>query len=172
MDLAIRFILSLLGVAFLGFLVILALHRDSSIETDIWIDSSPQVVWKVLTTTADYPSWNPEISRLDGQLRNGNVIEFVEGSGPDAMVFHPKILAVRPNHELRWKGYVGFPGIFDGEHRFLLEAVGNQTHFIQGEKFTGIFSGRLTQDILTNTADSMRAMNAALKKRVELLDKP
>jgi len=52
-------------------------------------------VWTVLTATDDYPLWNPEISRLRGQLRESNVIEFVEGTGPDPMVFHPKILVVQ-----------------------------------------------------------------------------
>ncbi len=139
------------------------------IETDTLIDSPPQTVWHILTATANYPAWNPEISRLDGQLREGNVIEFAAGTGPDAMVFHPTILAVRPDRELRWKGSVGFPGIFDGEHYFVLEAVGNQTHFIQGETFTGILAGRLTQGVLKDTIDNMRSMNAALKKRAERL---
>jgi hypothetical protein len=160
------------GVVLPGFLAILALHHNGSIETDTLIDSPPQMVWTVLTATDDYPLWNPEISRLHGQLREGNVIEFVEVTGPDAMVFHPKILAVRPDRELRWKGYVWFPGIFDGEHHFILEAVGNKTHFIQREKFTGILVGSLTQGVLKGTVDSMQAMNDALKKRAELLSGP
>lgn len=171
MDLAKRLALSLVGVAFLGFFSLLALHHDGSIETDVLIDCPPQTVWKVLTATSAYSLWNPEISRLDGELREGNVIEFVEGAGPGAMVFRPKLLAVQPNRELRWKGYVGLPGIFDGEHRFILEAVGNKTRFIQGETFTGILAGKLTDDVLQRTINSMKMMNTALKKRAELLAK-
>lgn len=152
----------------MGLMAILALHHNGSIETEILIDSSPQKVWAVLTATDDYPLWNPEISRLSGQLREGNVIEFVEGNGPDAMVFHPKILTVQAGRELRWKGYVGIPGIFDGEHRFILEAVGNRTRFVQSETFTGILAGGLTQSVLRDTVLSMHAMNDALKRRVEL----
>jgi hypothetical protein len=155
------------GAAFVGFLAILALHHNGSIETDTLIDSSPQTVWTVLTATDDYPLWNPEISRLRGQLREGNVIEFVEGTGPDAMVFHPRILAVQAVRELRWKGYVWFPGLFDGEHRFILETAGNKTRFIQAETFTGILAGTLTQSVLRDTVTTMRAMNDALKKRAE-----
>jgi hypothetical protein len=168
LNLAKRLMLGFSGVVFLGFVVMLALHRNGSIETETLIDSSPQTVWTILTATDDYRLWNPEISRVHGQLRKGNVIEFVEGSGPDAMVFHPKILAVQPDRELRWKGYVWFPGIFDGEHRFILEAVGNKTRFIQGETFTGILVGSLTQSVLKGTVDSMHAMNDALKQRAEL----
>ena len=63
------------------------------------------------------------------------------------------------------------PGIFDGEHSFVLENRGQQTHFVQSEKFTGLFAGRLTQDILRETAGRMRAMNVALKTRAEALPK-
>ena len=168
LNLAKRVMYGFAGVVFLGFLAILALQHNGSIETETLIDSSPQTVWTVLTATDDYPLWNPEISRLRGQLREGNVIEFVEGTGPDAMVFHPKILVVQAVRELRWKGYVWLPGIFDGEHRFILEAVGNKTRFIQGETFTGILAGTLTQSVLRDTIDSMHAMNDALKKRAEL----
>jgi hypothetical protein len=108
LNLAKRVMYGFAGVVFLSFLAILALHHDGSIETGTLIDSSPQAVWAVLTATDDYPLWNPEISRLRGQLREGNVIEFVEGTGPDAMVFHPKILAVQALRELRWKGCFTF----------------------------------------------------------------
>lgn len=41
------------------------------------------------------------ISRMTGELREGNVIEFTEGSGSDGMTFHPTILRVHPAQELR-----------------------------------------------------------------------
>jgi hypothetical protein len=151
---------------------LLALHHDGSIETDVWIDSPPQTVWKILAATADYPRWNPEITRLDGALVEGHVIEFTEGSGQDAMVFHPTVLTVNAGHELKWTGSLGVPGLFDGEHRFQLEAEGTRTHFIQSEQFSGILVGKLSEDALTATAASMQAMNAALKARAEALNTP
>lgn len=111
------------------------------------------------------------ITRLEGELLEGNVIEFTLGSGSSSMVFRPTILAVRANQELRWKGHVLIPGLVDGEHRFYLEAKGNQTHLIQSEMFTGILVGKLTDGILKDTAQRMNAMNLALKSRVELLPK-
>ena len=158
---------SLATVVLVALLAVLSLHQDGELRTDIWINRPPHAVWKVLTTTADYPAWNPEITRMDGQLSAGKVIELTSGSGTEALTFHPLILAVHTDQDIRWKGHVWLPGIFDAEHSFVLEGHGNQTHFIQSEKFTGLFVGRLTQDILQQTAIRMQAMNRALKIRTE-----
>jgi hypothetical protein len=61
-----QLIATLAGLLAAVFLVILACHTDRGISTDIWIDSPPQEVWQVLTTTRDYPSWNPMIARVNG----------------------------------------------------------------------------------------------------------
>jgi hypothetical protein len=159
-----------IGLAILAgglLLALLAMHKDGSIRTEIWIHRSPQQVWQVLTATAEYPTWNPMISRLTGELREGNVIEFREGTGSDGMTFHPTVLRVRSPQELRWKGSVLLPGIFDGEHRFLLESEGNGTRLIQSEEFTGLLAGRLMQGVLRDTTDQMNTMNRALKERCE-----
>ena len=111
------------------------------------------------------------ISRLVGQLREGNVIEFTEGAGSDSMTFHPTILRVRAAQELRWKGNVLMPGIFDGEHRFLLEKQGDKTHLIQSEEFTGLLAGKLTQSVLRETCEQMKTMNIGLKQRSESLSR-
>jgi hypothetical protein len=159
-----QLIATLAGLLAAVFLIILACHSDRDISTDIWIDSPPQMVWQVLTVTRDYPLWNPMIARVNGELREGNVIEIDTG-----MVFRPRILAFRVDQELRWKGHVWIPGIFDGEHRFVLEAHGNQTRLIQSEEFTGILVGRITREIIDDTIVAMKGMNSALKARAESL---
>jgi hypothetical protein len=126
------------------------------------IKRTPGAVWQVLTATGDYPAWNPMIDKIVGDLREGNVVEVDEG-----MVFHPTILAVRPNQELRWKGYVWTPGVFDGDHRFVLEAQGEYTHLIQTETFSGVFAGQLTRGVIDQTVSAMQEMNRALKVRAE-----
>jgi hypothetical protein len=155
------------GFVVVVFLALLALHSDSSIQADIWIERPPEDVWKVLAATSEYGSWNPMISRMSGELREGNIIEFVEGSATDGMVFHPTILVAKPGKELTWMGHVWFPGIFDGEHSFTLDGTGSRTHFIQRERFSGWLVGRLTKGILVETEHQMAEMNFELKKRVE-----
>jgi hypothetical protein len=155
------------GLLAIGFLVLLALHRDDSIQSDIWIDRPPEDVWKVLAATSEYSSWNPMISSLRGEFREGNTIEFVEGPASDGMVFHPTILVAKPGKELTWIGHVGFARVFDGKHSFILEGKGSMTHFTQREHFSGLLVGRLTRGILAATERQMAEMNFELKKRVE-----
>ena len=37
------------------------------------------------------------------------------------MTFKPVLLTVKPARELRWRGSLVLPGVFDGEHSFLLD---------------------------------------------------
>jgi len=157
-----RALLGVFAVAVAVAAVLFACHGDRSISTSVLIHGSPTAVWHVLTTTSEYREWNPMIHRISGELREGNVVEVDEG-----MLFHPRILAFRADSELRWRGHVWIPGLFDGEHRFVLEAHGDDTQLIQSELFTGILAGRITQGVIDQTVHAMREMNLALKTRVE-----
>lgn len=80
------------------------------------------------------------------------------------MVFHPTVVAVRPERELRWVGHVWVPGLFDVEHRFLLAPEGAGTRFTQMEQFHGLALWFYDPEQLRPTFD---AMNRALKAQAE-----
>jgi hypothetical protein len=83
------------------------------------------------------------------------------------MRFKPAVLAVRPERELRWLGHLLVPGVFDGEHYFLLEPIGSErTRLTQGEKFSGLLV-RPLGGMLSATEAGFKAMNAALKEQAE-----
>lgn len=88
-------------------------------------------------------------------------------TGSRTMTLHPTVLVVQPEKELRWLGSLIISGIFDGEHSFIIEPLGeNRVRLVQSETFNGLlipFSGSL----LDETESSFRAMNQALKKRAE-----
>jgi hypothetical protein len=85
------------------------------------------------------------------------------------MNFHPTVVALRPQRELRWLGRLLVPGIFDGEHSFLLTPIGNGVRFVQREQFSGILAG-LMRSTLAATEAGFNAMNVALKERAERQD--
>jgi hypothetical protein len=157
-----RIVIVLSVVVIAGIAIIFACHADRTIRTEIMIKRTPGAVWQVLIATGEYSAWNPMIDKIVGDLREGNVIEVDQG-----MVFHPTVLSVHPNQELRWKGYVWTPGVFDGDHRFILEAQGEYTHVVQTETISGILAGRLMRGIIDETAAAMQDMNRALKVRAE-----
>jgi hypothetical protein len=158
----------LVGLPIVFLLVFVALHKDKELQTEIWIERPPAAVWQILTATDEYPSWNPFIRHMRGQLQAGNRIEVEIGApGSDTMTFRPVVLKVERDRELRWLGSLWMPGVFDGEHSFRLESDGRRTHFIQSERFSGLLVGRLTDSILRETEEGFAAMDEAVKQRAE-----
>jgi hypothetical protein len=87
--------------------------------------------------------------------------------GKSGMRFKPTVLTANPERELRWLGRLLLPGIFDGEHYFLLEPIGSdRTRLTHGERFSGILVG-VFGGTLSATEDGFKAMNEALKQRPE-----
>ena len=143
----------------------MAEHR---IETRIEINAPPARVWAVLTDFAAMPDWNPFIRSISGELSPGGRLSVhVVPPGKSGMWFKPTVITLEPERELRWLGHLVVPGLFDGEHYFLLHRLdGPRTRLIHGEKFTGLLVGPF-RATLAATQAGFEAMNAALKARAE-----
>lgn len=141
---------------------------STTIQHEIEIDAPPAAVWSVLADTSSYPDWNPFVRRLSGNLEEGARLEArIHAPGGRAMTFKPVVLAAEPERELRWRGRLFVPGLFDGEHCFRLEPLaGGRTRFIQSERFSGVLVRPLRR-MLAQTLVGFEQMNGALKERVE-----
>jgi hypothetical protein len=155
------------GVTILALLTIGALWQRAhpySIETSTTIDANPEEVWAVLTDFEAYDEWNPTLTGMAGDLREGATLSFSN----DGMDFTPTVRQVDPQRLLRWEGHVGVVGVFDGEHSFTLEEQSDgSTLFTQSELFRGVAVLFMTDMLRDETAPSFHAMNAALRERVE-----
>ena len=134
------------------------------IVTEIEIDATPERVWQILTDFPAFPQWNPFVLAAEGELVVGSRLR-VKLPG---MSFTPKVLRAEPNRELRWLGQLLLPGIFNGEHYFIIEPVSDQRcRFQHGENFSGLlvplFSRKLDRTVVPGFAE----MNQALKARAE-----
>ncbi len=121
-----------------------------------------------MTDTRGYADWNPFIRRLQGDLREGSKLD-VRIEPPDArpLTFKPTVLRVEPERELRWLGRFLVRGLFDGEHSFRLEPIGEgRSRFTQAERFSGVLVG-LFKSTLDKTETGFEQMNHALKERAE-----
>jgi hypothetical protein len=149
--------------------VFTAASRTHRLDTSIEIDAKPARVWSVLTDFANYPRWNPFFRAIDGELEVGKTLDIaVEPPGGRAMKFHPVVLAVEPDRELRWKGKLLIPGLFDGEHWFRLRPSQHGKVVLEhGESFSGILVPRFKPSLDSHTRAGFVAMNEALKREAE-----
>ena len=79
-------------------------------------------------------------------------------------------MKINPNTELSWLGHVLLPGIFDGEHLFIMKKnADKETLFIHEENFSGLLCNPVIKKFGSSTEAGFVAMNQALKKRCETI---
>lgn len=129
------------------------------ILSEIDIDATPE----------SYPSWNPFIRSINGEIRTGGRLTVsIQPVGGRAMTFSPIILLAKSNSELRWLGHLLFRGIFDGEHFFKITAsTSGRVRLTQGERFSGVLVGFAKASLDRGTRAGFVAMNDAFKARAE-----
>ena len=140
------------------------------IQTEIEIAAPAEKIWGVLTDFASFPQWNPFTKTAQGEPKPGNrLLVRIQPPGGMEMTFKPTVLKAEPNRELRWLGHLLFPGLFDGEHYFLIEDhEEGGARFIQGERYTGVLVPLMDlMGLFGKTTRGFEEMNQALKARAE-----
>jgi hypothetical protein len=140
------------------------------IRTEVVIRATPARIWAILVDFAAHSQWNPFVKRIQGEPKPGSKLTVsVQPEGGKGMTFRPIVLAAVPNQELRWLGRLLVPGLFDGEHYFLIQRIDAETsRFIHGEVFSGLLVSLFQSSLDAGTKGGFVAMNHALKKRAEL----
>ena len=142
----------------------MALHLETSID----IDAAPETVWAVLSDLRAYPGWNPFIREARGELAAGERLDVkMQPEGGRPMRFRPTVLSAEPGRELRWRGRLVAPGVFDGEHRFVIQPTPRGSRLLHEERFSGALVPLLAKGLRTRTLPAFRRMNEALKERAE-----
>lgn len=149
----------------------MAIHQ---IHSEIEIAASAEQVWAVLCDFALYPQWNPFIRSVVGKADPGSRLHIVvQPTGGRPMRFSPRVLSAQTGRELCWLGHFLAPGVFDGEHRFVIRPLGEgRVHFEQSERFRGLLVGPFRGSLDRDTKRGFAEMNRALKTRVEERARP
>ena len=107
--------------------------------------------------------------RASGKVEVGARLEvFLQPSGGRGMTFRPTVVEAAPNREFRWIGHLGVRGLFDGEHSFTIEPLGeNHVRFVQRESFRGLLVPLLLLMVGKDTRRGFEEMNQALKTQAE-----
>lgn len=138
---------------------------------EIEIQAPAERVWEVLANFERYAEWNPFLRRASGGIAVGARLRvFMQPSGTRGITMKPRIIKIEPQRELRWLGHLFVPGLFDGEHAFIIEALGpGRVRFIQREMFTGILVPLFSPMLDKDTKRGFLEMNSALKTQAEKL---
>jgi hypothetical protein len=141
-----------------------------TVDTNVDINASTGAVWEVLTDFASYGEWSPFI-RIEGVPEVGTkLVVHMTADGEHGMSFKPKVLAATPGKELRWLGKLGFHGIADGEHFFVLTANDDgTTRLNHGERFSGALVALAKGSDPEKSGANYEGFSLALKQRVESL---
>jgi hypothetical protein len=141
---------------------------DKSIKTEIIINASKEKVWDVLTDFKSYPTWNPFIINVKGNLLTSHRLVNTLATDKGTVTFKPVILSVVPYQYFDWLGSLFFRGLFDGHHYFEIDELSpTQVKFTQGEHFSGILCSHILNKVSNLTRNNFIKMNSALKSRVE-----
>ena len=140
-----------------------------SIRSEIDIHAPVVRVWELLADLASYPDWNPFIRRAEGTLAQGERLR-LELQIPDGMrmKIRPRLITVIEQAEIRWIGHLMVPGLFDGNHRFVLTPLAPaRTRLLQQETFRGALVPVFGRWIGAGARRGFEAMNRAAKARLE-----
>jgi len=140
-----------------------------AIETHIIVDCTPEKIWDILTNFEKYESWNPFMTKVEGDAKLGAKIKVqIRTMRGKQRIYHPIITRFEINKELRWKGKSFLPGIFDGERIFLInKTADNKVAFFHKELFSGLGVKLVGNKLDENLGEGFEKMNLALKKRAE-----
>lgn len=141
----------------------------TEIATEIEIAASPERVWQVLTDFPAYPQWNPFMHLVNGELRAGGCLKarvlYRHGL---RLSFRALVLRAEPARELRWQGVLLFSGLFQGEHSFVIQPLGEgRVRFTQHETYTGVLAPLLMAFLKERNRRGFEEMNRALQARAE-----
>jgi len=139
-----------------------------SLHAAIDIDAPAERVWQVVSDFGKYADWNPFIVRAAGEPRVGERLDItIAAPGMKPVSFRPRVLDVEPGRLIRWKGEFKLPGLFDGRHALIVDALdGGRSRFTTHEDVTGIllpFVGK----VMTASQQGFELMAQALKERAE-----
>jgi hypothetical protein len=99
------------------------------------IGARAETVWRLLTDAEGFPRWNSTVTRIEGQIREGEKLR-LHVPGTDR-TFTPTVSGVVPNQRMIWTG--GFAPMFKGVRTFELNRCNDgSTDFAMEERFSGL----------------------------------
>ena len=136
----------------------------TSYSVERTIDAPPEKVWGLLTDAAAYPSWNPAVLGIEGEIAVGSKIQLRSIVNPKR-TFKLNIESMDAPRSMVWSD--GMPlGLFKGARTFEVEPSGDGVRFSMEEVYTGLLAPLITRSIPDMT-DSFNQFADGLKAAAE-----
>jgi hypothetical protein len=138
-----------------------ALGMTCRVEVNIL--ASTEIVWSLLTDAKGFPRWNSTVTRIDGDIRDGERLRLhVPGT---SRTFTPKVSAVASARGMIWSD--GISGVFKGVRTFQLRPRNAASiDFAMEEQFSGLVFG-LTKRMFPDFRPIFEAYASDLKREAE-----
>ena len=102
--------------------------RTTTVTIDI--ESTPEVIWSLLTNAQNYPDWNSTVLNIEGEIKEGEKIKLTSTLDPERS-FKLKVKDLEPNAKMTWKGSMG-------KRHFVISKVKRGVHVSMTEKIGGL----------------------------------
>lgn len=137
------------------------------IKGSIDIDAPVEKVWRVITDFPAYPQWNPFVTRMNGELKEGKTFEVTTRSpGMKEMKFNSELRKVVTNREMLFHGTIK-KNLLEEDHLITVEPLGeNKSRLFQSIIFHGFLRFFLGSKIKAGQK-GLDTMNSAAKVRSE-----
>lgn len=113
-------------------------HHVKEFKASTTINAPTTRIWELLTDGPGYPSWNPTVKRVEGEIAPGKKVKVYPTINPDR-AFPVKVTHFQVTRAMTWTG--GMPlGLLKGVRTFDLERdPSGATRFTMHEVFSGPF---------------------------------
>lgn len=151
-------------------LIVVLMFSRFEIRHEIKIQAPPKDVWKAIIGFNDLHRWNSQLEYLGGEVApNGKLQLRLSAKGADPYTFNAVVSAFEPEKRFAWLAITGVPRIFDGEHFFELQDLGDgSTLLVNREEYRGLLSPIIKRLPMMQSAPAgFQLMNEELKRYVE-----
>jgi hypothetical protein len=140
------------------------------IRKDVEINAPTAKVWSAIVDFKNYKTWNSQLAYLGGEAKpHGRLHLKLSVKGTDPYEFMPLVSYWEENKRFAWLAETGIPRVFDGEHFFELQDVGNgKTLVVNREEYRGVLSLIIRNlPMMKNAPEGFELMNTELKQYCE-----
>jgi hypothetical protein len=140
----------------------------TTVRVDTDIQAPPERVWSLLVDFAAYPQWNPFVTTLEGDVREGAPLRACMSIGGKVIPARIDLSRVAPNRELAWTGGFTPRFLLHAVHAFRLEPLETGgVRLVHEEVIGGLLSPLMMWRMGKDLREQFQRLNAALKRRAE-----